>query len=87
MKCLGSVPAEISHSSTIAYLHEGANWSIAYQIMKLIQRREQHYLIYCKQEDEESIFDEYYESKFDGNMGKEDKLVKKALAPYIHTPI
>ena len=84
MRYIGSVAAEINHSSAVVYLGEGANWTMEYQIMKLMQRQQPHYIIYCKQEDEESIFNEYYQSKYDGTMGNEDKLAKKALAPHVH---
>ena len=55
--------------------------------MKLMQRQQQYYPMYCKQEDEESIFNEYCQSNCNGNMGKEDKFSKKSLAPHVHKKI
>ena len=60
MKYLGSAPSEINNSSTTTYLGAGVYWTITYHIMKLMQRQEQHYLIYCKKEDRDSKFNEYY---------------------------
>ena len=83
----GSVPAEQNHSSVIAYLGEGGNWSIMEHMQKLRTRQQDHVKKKRKEEDRLHVQTYKYKSNLLGQAGIDDCAAKNALSAYAYNEL
>ena len=81
---LGSVPAEINHSSICAYFGKGANWTLSYHMMILMERQHTHYLSLRRDIDRYMVEVACHMSKFHGDVGVQDKAARMNLSRYCY---
>ena len=83
----GSAPAEHNYSSIISYFGDGASWTIMEHIHRLLQRQQDHWNKMNKMEDDYHMRNEWFDSKFSGDLGIEDKKAKLSISNYAHANI
>ena len=82
LKLKGSVPAEINHSSIVSNFEPSVSWTITKNLVKQMERQQDRYNQQCKMEDTLTLKSKLYESKYDGQIGIEDKEARLALSTY-----
>jgi len=81
---LGSVPAEQNHSSIIAYIGDGGNWSIMLHMSKLMSRHQDHVKKKKSEEDLLHVRSYKYKSTLIGQKGIDDCNAKSSLSSYAY---
>ena len=79
----GDVAAEQNHSGVIAYLGQGASYSVAEQITHLLNRQKNLDKLRRQKEDDQHIYANRYESPYYLPCQKaDDQEAKKSLSGY-----